>query len=83
MPAPVQITERGEHDSCVGRVRQLKVFADDYRPLNWREVWDAFSEAYPGRWALQVFPPAEKLVDQKCVYHLWVLPGEPAGLSLR
>ena len=79
----VQITERGRKDSCLGRVLQLKVFAADYRPLGWREVCDAFNAAYPGRWAVQVFPPAAELVDGKSVYHLWVLDGEPAGLNLR
>lgn len=82
---PVTITERGEKDSCLGRVLQLKVFARDYRPLSWREAWDAFAAAYPGRWAVQVFPPSGSLVDSKAVYHLWVL-GEgvkPEGLDLR
>jgi hypothetical protein len=79
------ITERGYKDSCLGRVLQLKVFTRDYRALGWREVWDAFAAAYPGRWAVQMFPPADRLVDGKSVYHLWVLePGAvPAGLDLR
>lgn len=79
----ITITERGHRDSCLGRVLQLKVFAPDYRPLGWREVWDAFAAAYPGRWAVQVFPPADRLVDSKAVYHLWATEGEPAGLDLR
>ncbi len=81
--AEISITERGHRDSCLGRVLQLKVFAPDYRPLSWREACDAFNAAYPGRWAVQVFPPADRIVDGKAVYHLWVLPAEPAGLDLR
>jgi hypothetical protein len=82
-PVPaITITERGERDSVLGRVLQLKVFAPGYPPLSWREVWEAFAAAYPGRWAVQVFPPAGSLVDSKAVYHLWLLPGEPAGLNL-
>lgn len=77
------ITERGTRDSALGRVRQLKIFAPDYRPLAWREVWDCFTAAYPGRWAVQVFPPADQLVDEKPVYHLFVCDAEPAGLNLR
>ncbi len=77
------ITERGYRESCLGRVLQLKVFTPDYRPLGWSEAWAAFAAAYPGRWAVQVFPPAERLVDSKPVYHLWLLPGEPVGLDLR
>ena len=80
----ILITERGERDSCLGRVLQLKIFAPDYRPLSWREVCDAFNVAYPGRWAVQVFPPAECVVDGKSVYHLWAMaPGTlPTGLNL-
>lgn len=79
----ITITERGHRESCLGRVLQLKVFAPDYRPLSWREVWEAFAAAYPGKWAVQCFPPAAALVDSKAVYHLFVLDGEPTGLNLR
>lgn len=81
----VTITERGERDSCLGRVLQLKVFTPDYRPLGWEEVWRAFTERYPGRWAVQVFPPEDRLVNGKCVYHIFALPlgTSPAGLDLR
>ena len=78
----IRITNRGAKDTCLGSARQLKIFAADMRPLSWREVWDAFAEAYPGRWAVQVFPPADHLIDSKNVYHLWVLDREPAGLNL-
>lgn len=77
------VTERGYRESCLGRVLQLKIHAPGYVPLSWREVWDAFSAAYPGRWAVQCFPPADQLVDQKAVYHLFVLESEPFGLNLR
>jgi len=30
-----------------------------------------------------VFPPADRLVNGKAVYHLFVLGGEPTGLDLR
>ena len=78
------VSERGYKDgTCLGRVLQLKVCAPGYRPLAWTEVWEAFVAAYPGRWAVQVFPPAADLVDGKAVYHLWVLEQEPRGLNLR
>jgi hypothetical protein len=79
----VEITERGERESCLGRVVQLKVWAPGYPPLSWRQIWDAFVKKYPGKWAVQVFPPADRLVDSKAVYHLWVMEGVPAGLDLR
>lgn len=80
---PLTITDRGVRDSCLGPVIQLKIFAEDYRPLYWREVWEAFNKNYPGRWAVQVFPPRESLIDSKAVYHLFVLEDEPTGLNLR
>lgn len=83
MGGAVAITERGYRDSCLGRVLQLKIHAPQYQPLSWREIWEAFASQYPGRWAVQVFPPRDKLVDGKSVYHLWVLEGEPEGLNLR
>lgn len=64
-------------------VLQLKVWAPGYPLLSWSAVWEAFTEAYPGRWAVQVFPPSDALVDGKNVYHLWVLEDEPTGLNLR
>lgn len=83
-PAPaVTITERGYRDTALGRCLQLKVFAPGYPVLTWGQVWAAFVAAYPGRWAVQVFPPAGYLVDSKNVYHLFVCAGEPQGLNLR
>lgn len=76
------ITERGTRCSCLGVVLQLKIFTRDYRPLGWREIWDAFTKAYPDRWAVQAFPPAKELVDGKNVYHLFVLESEPTGLNI-
>lgn len=79
----IVITERGTKPSRFGPVLQLKVFAEGYPVLTWREVWEAFADRYPGRWAVQVFPPRERLLDGKAVYHLFVLDGEPTGLDLR
>jgi hypothetical protein len=64
-------------------VLQIKVFAPGYRALSWREVWDAFTVAYPGRWAVQCFPPADQGIDGKAVYHLFVCDETPWGLNLR
>jgi hypothetical protein len=79
----IRIDERGRRDSCLGSVLQLKVWSPGYPPLLWSEVWDAFVTAYPGRWAVQLFPPAGDLVDGKAVYHLFVCDSEPEGLNLR
>jgi len=79
----LEITERGYKDSCLGRVLQVKIFEPGYRPLYWDEVWSAFAARYPGRWAVQVFPPESELVNGKAVYHLWVMDHPPEGLNLR
>lgn len=83
MASGVTVTERGYRESCLGKVLQLKVFGPGYRPLFWTEVWKAFVEAYPGRWAVQVFPPEGELVDGKAVYHLFVCEGAPEGLNIK
>lgn len=80
---PVCITERGVRETCLGVVLQIKVFTEGYRRLGWEEIWEAFTSAYPGKWAVQVFPPAEQLVNGKNVYHLWVCETAPWGLNLR
>ncbi len=77
------ITDRGYRDSALGRVLQLKIFESGYRQLSWREVWEAFAAAYPGKWAVQCFPPADQLVDGKNVYHLFVCDDPPLGLNIR
>jgi hypothetical protein len=79
----VQITERNRVATALGSALLLKVFTKDYRLLSWREVCDAFNEAYPGRWGVQVFPPKEEVVDGKAVYHIFLLDSEPAGLNLK
>lgn len=82
----IVITERGTRETCLGRALQLKVFAPGYRPLSWREVWEAFVAQYPGRWAVQSFPPADRLIDGKAVYHLMspeAMPFAASGLDIR
>lgn len=70
-------------DTELGRALYTKLWAPAYRLLSWREVWDAFDELYPGRWAVEVFPPRSELVDGKAVYHLFVLDHEPVGMNVR
>jgi len=68
-----------------GEVTRLKVYTSDYRRLSWSQVWQAFQSAYPNRWALELYPPSEELVDEAHVYHLWLLPEgwrPPEGMNL-
>ena len=83
-PEPsVRVEERGLRETCLGPALQLKVYRPGYAPLSWRECWEAYAAAYPGRWAVQAFPPADRLIDGKAVYHLFVLEKPPAGLDLK
>jgi hypothetical protein len=73
------------HAPPLGQVTRLKVYTPDYRRLTWLEVWQALHNVYPDRWALELYPPAEALVNDAHVYHLWLLPEEwtpPAALNL-
>ena len=79
----IKVIERGYRDSILGRVLQLKIHADDFGPLYWSEIWAAYAERYPQRWAVQVFPPVGQVVDAKNVYHLFVCEECLNGLNLR
>ncbi len=59
-----------------GMVTYLKVYTPDYKRLSWLQVWQAFTEVYPDRWAIELYPPASELVNDEHVYHLWMLPAE-------
>jgi hypothetical protein len=41
-----------------GDVTYLRIYTPDYQQLSWLEVWQAFSDIYPNRWALELYPPA-------------------------
>ena len=79
----MQCREIEERDTELGKAIYIKISVIGYRPLSWREVWGIFTAAYPGRWAVQVFPPRDQLVNGKAMYHLFVLDHEPEGLNIR
>lgn len=64
----------------VGVVEYIKIRRHDGKRMTWRQVWETFAAAYPGRWALEVYPPDTHLVDEANIYHLFVLP-EGQGLG--
>ena len=66
----------------LGLALYIRIYTNDYRQLTWDEIWDVFSDAYPGQWAVQVFPPAERLVNEQNIYHLFVLDEPPQGLDI-
>lgn len=75
----------GERATSFGRLTYLRIYRDDDKPMSWREVWETFQNVYPGRWAIEMFPPESELVDEANVYHLFMLPegDEPAGVNIR
>lgn len=77
------LREIEKRESSLGPVTWVKIHAPGYRPLSWREVWEKFAECYPGKWAVQAFPPADQLVDGKAMYHLFVCDKAPEGLNIR
>lgn len=77
------IQEMGQRQTSMGQALYIKVLTSDYRQLSWSEVWQAFSDSYPGQWAVQMFPPASELVDEQNIYHLFVLEDEPRNLSIK
>jgi len=66
----------------LGVVLYIRIYTNDYRRLGWEEVWETFKDRYPGKWALQVFPPGEELVNDTNMYHLFVTDYIPAGLNI-
>lgn len=77
-----RIQQMGHRSTSLGEALYIRVFTPSYRLLSWREIWDCFSESYPGQWAVQVFPPADELVDEANIYHLFVLDARPRGMDI-
>jgi hypothetical protein len=79
----VYVVEGDRRPTALGPALRVQIERWDGKPMSWREVWEAFAERYPDRWAVQVFPPGSHLIDQANKYHLYILDGEaPAGLDL-
>ena len=72
-----------EKQTSLGLATYLRVFRNDDAPMSWREVWEAFARVYPGRWAVQFFPPASELIDEANVYHLYMLEEVPQGVNIK
>jgi hypothetical protein len=66
----------------LGEALYVRIHRKDMKPMGFRELWELFAELYPGRWAVQVFPPVEQFIDQVNKYHLYVLEQEPEAFNL-
>lgn len=74
----------GWRETVLGPVEYVRVRRRDDRPMGWRDIFEVFSRVYPGRWAAQFFPPADSLIDEGNVYHLFVFPKafSPKGINI-
>lgn len=76
------VQEMGSRGTILGPVQYIRICTSDCRHLSWDEVWEIFVSRYPGKWAVQFFPPEDQLVDQANIYHLFVLEDEPLGFNI-
>lgn len=81
MAASVQ--EMGDRHTELGNVLYIRISTPNYQQLSWEHVWNVFKDRYPGRWAIQVFPPEEALVNDTNIYHLFVLDHQPRGFNIK
>ena len=77
-----RVTDHGEVQTALGPVRRIQIERVDGTAMGWREVWEAFAAAYPGRWGVQLLPPVARLLDQCNRYHIHVLDQAPEGWDL-
>jgi hypothetical protein len=76
------VTEKGVVQTALGPALRIQIERRDHDTMGFREIWDVFEHRYPGKWALQCFPPREHFIDQANRYHLHVLDVQPQGLDL-
>lgn len=82
-PSDSVIQEMGERSTSLGEARYIRIYTDQYRPLSWTEIWETFIDSYPGQWAIQSFPPEDRVVDEQNIYHLFVLAEPPHGFDIK
>lgn len=78
----VYVLECDVRTTALGPALRIQMERYDDQPMSWPELHAAFARRYPGRWAVQTFPPEHRLLNGAHKYHLFVLADEPAGLDL-
>jgi hypothetical protein len=82
-PAPdAFVQEMGHVRTDLGVALYIRIRREGYGPLSWRQAWEVFNASYPGKWAVQFFPPAGDLVDDEDIFHLFVIDHVPAGVNI-
>jgi hypothetical protein len=78
----VLIYEIDVRDTDLGQALYIQVWRKDDRRMGWEDVWKVFVQHYPGKWAVQMFPPVEATINMANMYHLFVLDKRPRGLTI-
>lgn len=65
----------GDRNTPLGWVQYIRIYTCDYRQLSWDEIWQTFVDSYPGKWAIQCFPPEDQVLNEENIYHLFVVDG--------
>jgi hypothetical protein len=81
-PSDAFVQEMGIVTTDLGPALYVKVRREGYGPLSWRQAWEVFNDRYPGKWAAQFFPPADQLVDDEDIFHLYVIEFVPRGVNI-
>lgn len=68
--------------TAFGVAERVRIHRLDMAPMGFRELWEVFAHFFPGRWAVQSFPPSSRLLDQANKYHLFVYERAPDGIDL-
>jgi len=77
------VQEMGARSTSFGEAFYIRIYTNQYRPLSSTEIWETFIDAYPGQWAIQSFPPEDRVVDEQNIYHLFVLTEPPQGFDIK
>jgi len=76
------VLECDRRPTAFGQATYVRIHRLDMAPMGYRELWEVFAKLYPGKWAVQSFPPADRILDQVNKYHLMVFDMVPDGLDI-
>ena len=81
-PDDTTVQTMDKRNTMFGSMTYIRIYTSDYRKLAWSEIWATFADSFPGKWAVECFPPADKLIDEQNIYHLFVLDHPPVGMDI-
>ncbi len=66
-----------------GTVQRVTIERSDRKRMGWEAIWRAFTEVFPGCWAVEIYPPERFLVNEENQYHLALLLAEEPPPEVR